>query len=122
MQAFAGKMHALAGTQDANPLLSKKMNPPHQRSRGLRLGLWFLISVVLGVIACTIPWGPPDRFHGTGFPIPVVMWDKPPGRDHLIDYPNIFAIVLNPLLFFIVGLLLWTLWRMGCWAVRWLRS
>ncbi len=71
------------------------------------LSIWAIISIVVGIALCNIPWGDPEGFHGTGFPVAVVMWQ------HGIDYPNVFAFVLNPLLVFAVGGILILLWKVA---------
>jgi len=66
--------------------------------------LWLVSCVVLGLLGSTIQWGDPDGFHGTGWPIPMVMWDRPAGSDHFLDYPNPAGGLLNVLVLMIAGL------------------
>ena len=85
------------------------------------MGAWFLLSVGLSFIGNTIPWGREDGFHGTGLPIANVIWDRPPDRDRLIDYPNPLALILNPVLIFVAGLPLWLVGWLAWRLLRWMR-
>jgi hypothetical protein len=67
------------------------------------LGIWLAVSLVAGTWLTRIPWGEPDGFHGTGFPFAQVYWDLRPETGQMIDYPNIFALVLNIAAVFAVG-------------------
>ena len=74
-----------------------------------------LASFVLGAIGSQMPWGRSDGLHGTGFPVPGVLWDKanrysdsrnaPP--DQFLDFPNPLGAFENMLLFFLVLTVLW---------------
>jgi hypothetical protein len=72
--------------------------------------IWLPASMISGWIECMIPWGKSTGFHGTGMPIPMVLWDKPNGRQDFLAYPNPLAVVENPLLVFLVGILFWGLY------------
>lgn len=61
------------------------------------------MSIVAGTGLSNIPWGNPAKFHGTGFPFPIVMWDVNPGTGRMSDYPNAAGILLNILLVFVAG-------------------
>ncbi|RBP35847.1 hypothetical protein DES53_11913 [Roseimicrobium gellanilyticum] len=98
------------------------MSIPHRSTSYLRVGLWFLASIVLGSMCSAIRWGTEDRFHGTGFPIPIVMWDKPPGGDQFIDYVSFAGLILNPLFVFLTGLFYWGLWSVARWTWRRVRG
>lgn len=82
---------------------------------------WSLASVLLGLITSFIPWGPKEGFHGTGFPIPVVMWDQLSPAGPLGDAPNPIAYILNPVLIFVFGLLSILLYRCTRWVATSLR-
>lgn len=74
-----------------------------------------LASFVLGAVGSSIPWGRSDGLHGTGFPVPSVLWDKanryPDSRnappDQFLDFPNPLGAFENMLLFFLVLTALW---------------
>ena len=74
---------------------------------------WAVLSGCLGLALSFVPWGSSSGFHGTGFPVFVVAWDRSPTTGRLIDFPNVFGYVLNPLLVFVAGFLLWFV----CWLV-----
>lgn len=65
-----------------------------------------------GVASSFIPWGKKDAFHGTGFPVFTAAWDRSKETGPLQDYPNPLGYILNPLLFVVVGMLIY-------WATRW---
>ncbi|MBI3270561.1 MAG: hypothetical protein HYZ53_16255 [Planctomycetes bacterium] len=88
---------------------------------GLGCGALAAVSAVLGVCTTQLEWGSPDGFHGTGLPFAGVYWDKPPGKDHFLDYPNPLAYVLNPIAFFFLGLALWGCVRLVRRVVAWRR-
>ncbi len=80
--------------------------------------LWSVICAGLGFAACWLPWGEPDRLHGQGFPVPIVMWDKPPGSDHFIDYVGFAGVILNPVCFLVAGWLLAGTVYAAWWVLR----
>ena len=86
-------------------------------SKGVRvsylLGVWLLISVVAGVGLTAVDWGDPERFHGTGFPFASVYWDRDRSTGRFVDYPNPYAMILNPSAVFLAG-------AVPLAAVRWL--
>jgi hypothetical protein len=61
----------------------------------------FLVSSFLGIVGSWIPWGDKAGFHGTGQPVPVVIWDQ--GKDYL----NFAGEIENPLVCVIAGFLLY---------------
>jgi hypothetical protein len=85
-------------TMDAAP------DKPAGERRHSRLLNWLLISAFMGIGMSHIPWGEPSGFHGTGFPVFVVAWDRSPTNGQFIDFPNPLGFVLNPLLIFLTGL------------------
>lgn len=62
-----------------------------------------IVSIVSGLILSNIPWGNPAKFHGTGVPIPTVLWDMDPKTGRMLDYPNIAGVFLNIFLVFGIG-------------------
>lgn len=64
-----------------------------------------ILSVAVGFVASFIPWGRKDGFHGKGFPFFTEAWDKDPVTGQFLDYPSPYSVILNPLLFALVGLL-----------------
>ena len=73
-----------------------------------------IAAALIGIVSTFIPWGDPDGFHGQGFPVASVMWDKasnyyehPAPSDGHIDFPNPLAIILNPIIYWILFLTLW---------------
>ena len=68
--------------------------------------LWVLICFAGGFAACWIPWGRPDTFHGQGFPIPVVCWDKDT-EGRVIPYDSFWGLLLNPIAYTLAGLSIW---------------
>jgi hypothetical protein len=85
-----------------------------------------LFSLTAGLLGLSVPWGDPQGFHGEGLPIPGVIWDRAsnyyqgyqPDSDHFIDFPNPYAIILNPLAFLVVCLVLWGLTELALLLVR----
>ena len=73
--------------------------------------IWLPVAAMLGWLGCAVPWGSPTGFHGTGLPLPGVMWDKPKGYDHFIDYPNPLCVIENPLFFYLIGITVWGVYR-----------
>jgi hypothetical protein len=73
--------------------------------------IWLPAAIVLGWVGCAIPWGEPDGFHGTGIPFAIVLWDEPKGSDCFLDRPNPLAIIENPPLVYLVGILIWGAFR-----------
>ncbi|WP_050028198.1 hypothetical protein [Verrucomicrobium sp. BvORR034] len=71
-------------------------------SRLLKLA-GILVLAASGVAASHIPWGKEDAFHGTGFPVFTVAWDRSKDTALFLDYPNPLGYILNPLLFVVVG-------------------
>jgi hypothetical protein len=71
----------------------------------MRIWPYTVIGALLGVVGCFVPWGKPTGFHGTGIPIPAVMWDLRNGE--FIDYPNPLALIENPLIGVLVGFVVW---------------
>ena len=82
------------------------------------VGVWLAVSFILGGLGSFIEWGKPSGFHGTGFPVPIVLWDQPPGSDRLLDYPNPFGYLENPVLIFLTGILAWLLVRIFVFTCR----
>lgn len=74
-----------------------------------------IFSIVAGIISSYIPWGDSKGFHGTGTPVPIVMWDKSPTSGELIDFPFVYAPLLNILIFVVLSTvlltLLWLVWN-----------
>ncbi|BCU79325.1 hypothetical protein llg_40400 [Luteolibacter sp. LG18] len=69
--------------------------------------LWFLFWLGCGVVGNFIEWGDPAGFHGTGWPLAHVMWDRPRGGDRLVDYVNPCMAGVNIAAALLVGGLLW---------------
>lgn len=69
--------------------------------------IWLIISIMLGIALSFIRWGSLNAFHGQGFPIPVVLWDRSPVTGEFIPYESYLGFLLNPLLVFVVGLACW---------------
>lgn len=74
--------------------------------------LWFLFCLLCGISGNFVQWGNPNGFHGTGFPISHVMWDRPKGSDHLVDFVNPYMIFVNVGLVLLAGWLVWLLVRL----------
>jgi hypothetical protein len=76
--------------------------------------IWVILgcSIVVGTASSLIPWGTSDGFHGTGFPFFSVAWEKRPTG--FVDFPNPLAFILNPIVYFVLGLFVWFL----IWAGR----
>ena len=74
-----------------------------------------LLSVVAGCVSTFIRWGREDQFHGQGWPIPVVAWDKAsyyydhvsPENDYFIDFVCPLALIFNPILYFLFTCAIW---------------
>ena len=70
----------------------------------------FPITLLIGVILTFIKWGDQTGGHGLygqGIPIPAVFWDNPPQYNgRFVDYPNPLAIILNPLVIYGLGILI----------------
>jgi hypothetical protein len=62
----------------------------------MKLGIAALLGGLAGIAGSFIPWGSPDRLHGVGIPIATALWDAPSGT--VIDYPNPWAYIINPVL------------------------
>ncbi len=83
--------------------------------RAVRRGVPFaaIAVTILSIVTSNIPWGSKDGFHGSGFPISGVMWDRADRyssgapADQFLDFPNPYAIIMNPLLFLILLSELW---------------
>lgn len=71
--------------------------------------------LIAGIACSFVPWGGPGELHGEGFPVPSVIWDHanryaedPTIPDsEFLDFPNPLALILNPLLFLLSGLLVY---------------
>jgi len=76
---------------------------------------WFIFCLLCGFKANAIEWGDPNGFHGTGYPFPTTMWDRPTGGDYPLDYviPPLMD-VANIAIALLAGLLLWWLFRLTC--------
>ena len=54
-----------------------------------------------------IPWRTSSGFHhGSGSPIPVVIWERIESGSY-IDFPVPAALVINPIVIFVLGALSW---------------
>jgi len=71
----------------------------------MKLWPYLTLGLITGIVGLTLSWGDPAGFHGTGLPIPLVYWDNPSGT--MVDYPNSFAYILNPLIGVILGITVW---------------
>ena len=85
-------------------------------SKLLTAGVYMFAGGVLGVAGCFVSWGNPAKFHGTGFPFPMVVWDFQDGR--LLDYPNPLGYIENPLAGAVLGLMVWGGIAFVRWGVR----
>jgi len=98
------------------------MKTPSDKSahfiRRFPLVIWFVVSAASGTATSFIPWGSPSSFHGTGFPIFVVAWDRSPHSGQFIDYPNPLGFVINPMLIFVAGIVAWLAFRTAAYACR----
>jgi hypothetical protein len=79
--------------------------------------LWFSVCFISGIAACWIPWGEPDGFHGQGFPVPIVCWDKDLNGQFL-PYESFWGLLLNPIAYGIAGSTIWLLVWFLVWLVR----
>ncbi len=73
--------------------------------------IWPVLSIPLGLVGLFVPFGDATvningacptgfgGFCGEGVPVPAVIWDKG------ADYPDPLAVILNPLLLGILGLI-----------------
>jgi hypothetical protein len=81
------------------------------------LGLWLAISFVAGMCLNQASWGDPNGFHGTGWPFPIVCWDRHSETGAFMDFiahPLVWA--LNPLAIFVAGTaMILAAW----WALAW---
>ena len=84
--------------------------------------IWLAVAVCVGVGTSFIPWGTPTTFHGSGMPMFVVAWDRSPDTGQFIDFPNALGFVINPLLIFTAGFLLWCVCWLGYVLLRRIRA
>ena len=82
------------------------------------VAVWLAVSFILGSIGSFIEWGEPSGFHGEGFPLPIIVWDRLPGREGLFDFPNPLGYIENPALIFVTGIVAWLLYRALCFTFR----
>lgn len=68
-----------------------------------------LLSAIIGFAFCWMPWGE-GSFHGSGFPVPIVIWDKG------VDYIGFAGFLINPLLMVV---LFWLGVGAACLIRRW---
>lgn len=84
------------------------------------LGIWLVISILIGLPLCCVPWGKPGAFHGRGFPFPIFALEINGDTGGLTDFIYPISLVLNPLLIFILGAVpiilsrCWQRWRRRC--------
>lgn len=83
----------------------------HTNPRRSWLAIWLLMSFAFGIGASFIPWGSPSTFHGTGFPVFILAWERSPDSGLWLDYPNPLGFILNPLLIFAAGIIARLLFR-----------
>ncbi|MCK6474937.1 MAG: hypothetical protein L6R28_24725 [Planctomycetes bacterium] len=77
--------------------------------------VWLLASFAIARFTNEIKFGDPDGFHGQGWPLPVVVFDKPAGSDRFLDYPNpVAGMFLNPAIYFVAGIAGWCV-CLGIW-------
>jgi uncharacterized membrane protein len=69
---------------------------------------WGTASLMLGAIGSFIPWRTRTGFHhGTGVPIPLVIWERDDTRHEYLDFPNPLGVVENPVFIFLLGICAW---------------
>ena len=85
-----------------------------------------LFSLIGGPVGSSIRWGPEDSFHGQGFPVPTVLWDRASiyydhvtqEDDYFIPFCNPLAVFLNPLAVFLTAMSVWGVVEVGLFLAR----
>ena len=73
-------------------------------------------SPLVGIAMCFIRWQPKPNYVASGWPVPWATWEKivVSGKESWIDYPGFAGLLINPLLYFIAGLVIY--WIIGRFA------
>ena len=82
-------------------------------SRADLLSAWSIVSCVSGIALSNINWGPADGFHGRGFPVPIVMFDRHDITGDLVPFSSPLGYILNPLAVFLTGMVAYAILQAG---------